>query len=152
MSAAARAYIASTVTGLTPATWPQHRWVHLDASRGRRESNLAAAVGRPRLFELTAGQPEPVDLAGPSLQAMDERLTLRWRVDAPGPHDRTAALDAIREDGIAIAKALRTSGWAQVAGLAVLNAWPAATDEQTGPDGAALVYFGEVDILISYDV
>ena len=151
MSAAARTYIRDTVAGLVPSTLPAFRYRDIDGGRGRDEAELVAAVGATRLFELTDGAQSAVDIAGPSIVAVDRRPTLRVRYEA-GHTNRVTLIDTVQADQIQIIKALREGAWSAVSGLAALTADPGRIDAVEGEGGAVVAYVAEVDIYISVDV
>lgn len=150
MSAAARAYIRSIVTGLTPSTLTMYRYVDLDGPRSRQVPSLEAAAQQTRLFEVGTGEQRQVNLAGPDIRALDEDLTLRIRYDARAA-DKVALHDAMRADQLQAAQALRAGAWSAVTGLAALTATPGRIDDIGDGEGAMLAHVAEVDIYISFD-
>jgi hypothetical protein len=151
VSAAARTYIRGIVEGLTPSSLAMHRFADIDGPRAQSFPSLDAADGRTRLFEVPTGEVAQVNLAGPDIQAMDERLSLRIRYDAAAA-DRVALHDAMRADQLQVAQALRAGAWAAVTGLAALTATPGRVDDIGDGEGRMLAHVAEVDIYISFDV
>lgn len=151
MSAAARTYIRDTIAALVPTTLTQYRFVDLDGRRAPQVPSLEAAANATRLFEVATGEQDQVNLAGPTITALDERFALRIRYEATAA-DRVALHDAMRADQVQASKSLRAGAWSAVSGLAALTATPGRIEDVGDGEGRMFAHVAEVDIYISFDV